>query len=82
MQVRDPITELHDTQLYCELARTDQEYAQRITQFVRAIAPILATTQSYFPYYTRHDAHHGFRVVRRMEASVVQHTQSHGMKYR
>lgn len=67
MNVREPIAELHDTLLYSALASTDQEYAHRITRFVVAIAPILATTERHFPYYTRHDAHHGFRVVRRME---------------
>lgn len=67
MEVRDPITELHDTRLYSALASTDNDYAQRITRFVGAIAPILATTERHFPYYTRHDAHHGFRVVRRIE---------------
>ena len=67
MQPRDPIVELHDTRLYSALASSDREYADRITRFVAEIAPILATTQRHFPYYTRHDAHHGFRVVRRME---------------
>ena len=67
MEVRDPIAELHGTLLYSLLASIDQNYAQRLTRFVVAIAPILATTERHFPYYTRHDAHHGFRVVRRME---------------
>lgn len=67
MEVRDPITELHDTRLYNALASTDHDYAQRITCFVGAIGPILATTRRHFPYFTRHDAHHGFRVVRRIE---------------
>lgn len=70
MQVRDPIVELHDTRLYSALASTDQEYAERITRFVGTVAPILATTERHFPYFTRHDAHHGFRVVRRMEQVV------------
>ncbi len=71
MQVRDPIVELHDTQLYRALADADPDYASRITTFVEVIAPILTTTERHFPYYTRHDAHHGFRVVRRM-AQVVE----------
>lgn len=70
MQPRDPIDELHDTQLYIALSAIDAEYAERITTFVAAIAPILATTQQHFPYYTRHDAHHGFRVVRRIEQVI------------
>ncbi len=67
MQPRDPISELHDTRLYQLLFTIDREYADRITRFVNGIAPILANTQRHFPYYTRHDAHHGFRVVRRIE---------------
>lgn len=70
MRVRDPIVELHETRFYRALAESDQEYAERITRFVGTIAPILATTEHHFPYYTRHDAHHGFRVVRRMEQVV------------
>lgn len=70
MQVRDPIVELHDTQLYRVLADADPDYASRITTFVEVIAPILATTERHFPYYTRHDAHHGFRVARRVEQVV------------
>lgn len=71
MQVRNPIVELHDTRLYRVLVDTDSDYASRITTFVEVIAPILATTERHFPYYTRHDAHHGFRVVRRMEQVIA-----------
>lgn len=66
MQIRDPITELHDTKLYGHLLSLDQEYADRITTFVREVAPLIATIKNYFPYYTRHDAHHGYQVVSRM----------------
>jgi hypothetical protein len=70
MKVRDPIDELKDTALYGMLASSDDGYAERITRFVAEIAPILATTEKHFPYYTRHDAHHGYRVVRRIEQVV------------
>lgn len=66
MQITDPITELHDSKLYGHLLSLDQEYADRITTFVREVAPLMATIKSYFPYYTRHDAHHGYQVVSRM----------------
>jgi len=66
MQVRAPIEELHDSQLYRFMAKQDGAYAQRVTTFVRGVAPILTTTARYFPYYTRHDAHHGFRVTERI----------------
>lgn len=71
MQIKDPITELHDTKLYGHLASLDQEYATRITTFVRQIAPIMATIKDYFPYYTRHDVHHGYQVVKRMEDCIL-----------
>lgn len=71
MQIRGPIDELRSTKLYEHLAHADPEYAGRITQFVEGVAPLLASTQRYFPYYTRHDAHHGFRVVRRIEQAVL-----------
>ena len=64
MLVRDPQEELHDTKLYKTLANISPEFAGRIDVFVSKIAPILATTIRHFPYYTRHDAHHGFRVLR------------------
>lgn len=67
MQIKDPVEELQSTQLFELLLNSSQEYADRITKFVEVIAEILRTTQDYFPYYTRHDAHHGFRVVRRLE---------------
>lgn len=71
MQIRDPLIELRETSLYGALKAQDEDYAARIEQFVAGIAPIMATTVQHFPFYTRHDAHHGFRVVRRM-AQVLQ----------
>src|SRR5450830_1908368 len=66
MQIRDSIIELKETSLYQALQQQSDEYAKRIEQFVAGITPIMATTVQYFPLYTRHDAHHGFRVVGRM----------------
>jgi hypothetical protein len=66
MLVVDPIVELHSTRLYRHLVDQDSEYAERVTKFVAGIAPILATTARHFPLYTRHDAHHGFRVTKRL----------------
>jgi hypothetical protein len=64
--VSDPIEELKSTEIYKYLYEIDKEYAERIEIFVAKITPILATTQTHFPYYTRHDAHHGFRVCNRI----------------
>jgi len=71
MQPRDPLVELHETKLYCYLQSLDEDYAKRITTFVGEIAPLMATIKNYFPYYTRHDAHHGYQVVRRIEQCLL-----------
>lgn len=71
MDVREPLTELHSTRLYQRLAQIDAAYAGRAASFLEAVAPILASTAGHFPYYTRHDAHHGFRVLRRVEQVVI-----------
>lgn len=63
----DPIKELQTLHLYNILTEASPEYAIRIETFIKMIAPILATTREHFPLYTRHDAHHGFRVVRRVQ---------------
>ncbi|MCB4360406.1 HD domain-containing protein [Quatrionicoccus australiensis] len=65
--MRDPIEELKSTRVFSHLSSQSPEYADRAAQFVEIIAPILATTIQHFPLYTRHDAHHGFQVVRRLE---------------
>jgi Histidine kinase-, DNA gyrase B-, and HSP90-like ATPase len=70
MQTRDSIVELKETKIFISLQKQSDEYANRICKFVQGVAPILATTCRFFPYYTRHDAHHGFRVTRRIEQIV------------
>lgn len=71
MEIRDPIVELRSTLLFQRLAELDATLAEKATYFLESVAPILATTAKHFPYYTRHDAHHGFRVLRRVEQVVV-----------
>lgn len=66
MTIGDPVSELESTELYSYLKDADPDYAKRAAKFVREVAPILATTIDSFPYYTRHDAHHGFRVTQRI----------------
>lgn len=67
MLVRDPIEEVKSTKVFLHLELLSSEYASRAVRFVERIAPILATTVQHFPLYTRHDAHHGFQVVRRLQ---------------
>lgn len=62
----DYVMELKSAPIYRHLQTQSVEYAQRIETFVAGVAPILATTKVHFPLYTRHDAHHGFCVVRRI----------------
>lgn len=71
MQPRDPVTELHDTKLYRYLQSLDEDYAKKITIFVESISPLMASISTYFPFYTRHDVHHGYQVVKRIEQSVL-----------
>ncbi|WP_159389515.1 ATP-binding protein [Pseudomonas sp. S34] len=71
MQIRDSLVELHETMLYQYLVSLDQEYSERISKFVREVAPLMATIENYFPYYTRHDAHHGYQVVERMAQCLL-----------
>lgn len=66
MQVRDPVEELRSTAVFVHLASQSEEYATRAVRFVEGVAPILATTVRHFPLYTRHDAHHGYQVVKRL----------------
>lgn len=72
MLVRDPVEEIKSTKVFLHLAAQSMEYADRAIRFVEAIAPILATTVRHFPLYTRHDAHHGFQVVRRLQDVLLE----------
>ncbi|SER90037.1 HD domain-containing protein [Sphingobium sp. YR768] len=67
MTIADPVSELHSTALFSQLRLLNADYADRAITFLEAVAPILASTITYFPLYTRHDAHHGFRVIKRIE---------------
>ena len=81
MTVGDPIAELHSTRLYIYLVSQSPEYSKRLTTFVAAIAPILATTCQYFPYYTRQDAHHGFGSQNASRKSYVSNASTYGSKH-
>lgn len=70
MDIREPLAELRSTKLFQRLEALEAVYAQRTETFLSVVAPILGSTAEHFPYYTRHDAHHGFRVVRRVEQVI------------
>jgi len=65
-----PVNELKTTSLYQYLVKLDEEYAGYIEIFVNNISPILSTIQEYFPYYTRHDAGHGYKVCGRISQII------------
>src|ERR1019366_359081 len=66
MHLKEPLTELRSTDLWIYLNKIDQDYATRSLIFLENISPLLASIKDHFPYYTRHDAHHGFQVVKKM----------------
>jgi hypothetical protein len=68
--MKEPVAELRETALYSSLLRDSPDFAARIERLVLGLSPILASTVRHFPYYTRHDAHHGYNVVRRVEQTT------------
>lgn len=70
MILEDSLIELKSTKIWKYLNDTDNMYAERAICFVNHITPILKSIQEVFPLYTRHDAHHGYRVLTRMEQVI------------
>ncbi|MES2331197.1 MAG: ATP-binding protein [Bacteroidota bacterium] len=64
--VNKDINELKQTKLWQYIAIIDADYAERCIQFVEGISPLLDTIKDHFPYYTRHNSHHSFRVLNRI----------------
>jgi hypothetical protein len=70
MLIRPSTTELKDTKLWIYLNEIDSQLAECSIIFVQQITPILKSIQDIFLYYTRHDAHHGYRVLKRIEQII------------
>ncbi|HEV8503962.1 MAG TPA: ATP-binding protein [Chitinophagaceae bacterium] len=70
MQVRNPVDELKDTRIWQYLNGIDPHYAKIASKFVETLAPILDTIKEIFPLFTRHDAHHSFRILLRIQQIV------------
>ncbi|SFM14371.1 HD domain-containing protein [Halanaerobium salsuginis] len=70
MSVKNPIIELEKTKLWKYLYEINKEYAQKSKVFVQKISPLLSSIHNHFPYYTRHDVHHGYEVLIRMEQII------------
>ncbi len=70
MQIRDSVVELKSTKIWKYLEDIDFSYANTAVSFVKFLTPILSSIKDIFPFYTRHDAHHSFRVLLRIEQIV------------
>ncbi len=67
MEIMTPEQELKKTKAWQYLNLIRPEYGTIAVHFVKSIAPLLASIKEIFPFYTRHDAHHSFRVLLRMQ---------------
>ncbi len=72
MVIEDPIEELKKTRLWNYLNSINSDFASKGVTFVRGISDLLLSIKKHFPYYTRHDAHHGYRVLLRMEQILLE----------
>jgi len=70
MIIKDSITELKETKIWNYLHEINSDYAERAFVFVEYLTPILKSIQKIFPLYTRHDAHHSYRVLNRMSQVI------------
>lgn len=70
MIIEDSLVELKSTKIWKYLQDTDKVYAELAISFVYQLTPILEQIQEVFPLFTRHDAHHGYRVLKRMEQVI------------
>lgn len=64
------IENLKSTKIWKRLNDLDSGYANKSVTFLQQIIPLLDSVIDYFPFYTRHDAIHGFNVLKRM-AEIV-----------
>jgi len=62
----NPIEELKSTKVWQYLEKLNSCKAKDMCNFVSYITPILNDIKTYFPLYTRHDAHHSYKVLDRM----------------
>jgi hypothetical protein len=67
MEILEPEVELKKTKTWQYLNSIRPVYGAAAISFVNAISPLLASIKEIFPFYTRHDAHHCFRVLLRMQ---------------
>jgi len=70
MEIRSPLEELKGTVMWQYLDDIDSNYARIVCSFVDIVSPVLSSIKDIFPFFTRHDAHHGLRVLQRMQQIV------------
>jgi len=63
----EPVNDLKSTALWKYLNEVDSNYANKAITFVQWISPLLSSIHEYFPNYTRHDAQHSCRILKRIE---------------
>jgi hypothetical protein len=66
----DHIQNLKTLKIWKYLNEIDSQYATKSVNFLEKIYPLLETIQEYFPYYTRHDAIHGYNVLKKIEEII------------
>lgn len=71
MKIAERISELKETKSWKALKSLNNNYAETAIKFLEHIIPILDEIQTIFPFYTRHDAKHGYQVLRRIETVVI-----------
>lgn len=67
MEILSPEEELKKTKAWQYLNSIRPTYGTIAVCVVNTISPLLASIKEIFPFYTRHDAHHCFRVLLRMQ---------------
>ena len=70
MIIKDSISELKETIIWNYLNDIDSHYAERAVSFVEYLTPILKSIQEIFPFYTRHDTHHSYKVLNRISQVI------------
>lgn len=71
MKIADRVSELQETKAWRFLKSLNSSYSETAVKFLEHVTPILHEIQLTFPFYTRHDAKHGYQVLRRIEDIVI-----------
>lgn len=70
-EVGKAVDEMKSTKLWKRLEELNPTRADSAVKFVEIIEPFLNSIHEYFPLYTRHDCHHSYEVLNRMEDVIM-----------